>query len=165
VIDTGKRLEQMTKVLREKGCRLTPQRLALLKIVARREEHHSVDQIYELIKNDFPTTSLATIYKTLSLLKDMGEVLELNFAGLGSRYDGNKPYPHPHVMCTRCGQILDSEVKASLELCLEMARKTGYQITHHQLNFFGLCPICQKEGQPAEVKEEKTPRSFPSGTL
>ena len=155
MIDTGERLEQMTKVLREKGCRLTPQRLALLKIIARREGHYSVDQIYELIKLDFPTTSLATIYKTLSLLKDMGEVLELNFAGAGSRYNGNKPYPHPHLMCTSCGQILDSESREAAELSLEMARKTGYQITHHQLNFFGLCPICQKEGQPAAVQEEK----------
>jgi len=155
VIDTGERLEQMTKVLREKGCRLTPQRLALLKIIARREGHYSVDQIYELIKLDFPTTSLATIYKTLSLLKEMGEVLELNFASAGSRYNGNKPYPHPHLMCTRCGQILDSESREAAELSLEMAEKTGYQITHHQLNFFGLCPICQKEGQPAAVQEEK----------
>ena len=159
MIDTGERLEQMTKVLREKGCRLTPQRLALLKIIARREGHYSVDQIYELIKIDFPTTSLATIYKTLSLLKDMGEVLELNFASAGSRYNGNKPYPHPHVMCTSCGQILDSESGGSAELSLEMARKTGYQITHHQLNFFGLCPICQKEGEPAAVNEEKNSKT------
>jgi Fur family peroxide stress response transcriptional regulator len=150
MIDTRERLELMTKVLRKKGCRLTPQRLALLKIIARRERHPSVDQIYELIKTDFPTTSLATIYKTLSLLKDMGEVLELNFASAGSRYDGNKPYPHPHVMCTRCGQILDSQSKALAEISLEMAKKTGYQITHHQLNFFGLCPKCQEEGQLPE---------------
>jgi len=155
MIDTGKRLGKMTKVLREKGCRLTPQRLALLKVIARREGHYSVDQIYELIKIDFPTTSLATIYKTLSLLKDMGEVLELNFASAGSHYNGNKPYPHPHVMCTSCGQILDSESGESAELSLEMARKTGYQITRHQLNFYGLCPICQKEDQLAAVKEEK----------
>jgi Fur family peroxide stress response transcriptional regulator len=146
VIDPGERLEQMTRVLREKGCRLTPQRLALLKIIARGDGHHSVDQIYELIKTDFPTTSLATIYKTLSLLKDMGEVLEVNFAHLGSRYDGNKPYPHPHIVCTKCGQIIDSDFDALAELSLEMARKTGYQITHSQLNFFGRCPKCQQEG-------------------
>jgi Fur family peroxide stress response transcriptional regulator len=155
VIDPQDRLEQMTRGLREKGCRLTPQRLALLKIIARSEGHPSVDQIYELIRTDFPTTSLATIYKTLSLLKDMGEVLELNFTAVGSRYDGNKPYPHPHVICTRCGQILDPEFKALAEISLEMAKNTGYQITHHQLNFFGFCPKCQKEGQAAASKKEQ----------
>jgi Fur family peroxide stress response transcriptional regulator len=150
MIDIKERLEQMTRVLREKGGRLTPQRVAMLRIIARSEGHPSVEQIYERMKADFPTTSLATIYKTLNLLKDMGEVLELNFASLGSRYDGNKPYPHPHVICTKCGQILDSEFGALAEISQEMGRQTGYKITHHQLNFFGLCPKCQKEGQSPE---------------
>ncbi len=147
--DPRERLEQMTKRLREKGCRLTPQRLALLKIIARGEGHPSADRIYEMIKEEFPTTSLATIYNTLSLLKDMGEVLELNFDNLGSRYDGNKPYPHPHIICVECGQILDSEFMAMAGVSLEMAQKTGFHITHYQLNFFGLCPKCQEKGQPA----------------
>jgi Fur family peroxide stress response transcriptional regulator len=147
--DPRKRLEQMIRALRDKGCRLTPQRLAMLKIIARSEGHPSVEQIYELIKANFPTTSLATIYKTLSLLKDMGEVLEITFANVGSRYDGNRPYPHPHVICTRCGQILDPEFAALAEISQEVAQQTGYQITHHQLNFFGLCPKCQKAGQSA----------------
>jgi len=137
-------------VLRERGGRLTPQRLAMLKILAKSEGHPSVEQIYELIKADFPTTSLATVYKTLSLLKDRGEVIELNIANLASRYDGNKPYPHPHVICTKCGQVLDPELTNLVEICQEMARQTGYQITHHQLNFFGLCPKCRKEGQSPE---------------
>lgn len=154
--DPRERLEQMTKVLREKGCRLTPQRLALLKIIARGEGHPSVDQIYELIKTNFPTTSLATIYNTLGLLKDMREVLELNFANLGNRYDGNNPYPHPHIICVECGQILDSEFMAMAAVSLEMAQKTGYQINHYQLNFFGLCPKCQRKGQAPEIKEEKS---------
>jgi len=102
-----------------------------------------------MIKEEFPTTSLATIYNTLSLLKDMGEVLELNFDNLGSRYDGNKPYPHPHIICVECGQILDSEFMAMAGVSLEMAQKTGFHITHYQLNFFGLCPKCQEKGQPA----------------
>jgi Fur family peroxide stress response transcriptional regulator len=148
VNDPRERLEQMTKKLREKGCRLTPQRLALLKIIARGEGHPSADRIYELIKEEFPTTSLATIYNTLSLLKDMGEVLELNFDNLGSRYDGNKPYPHPHIICVECGQILDSEFMAMAAVSLEMAQNTGYQITHYQLNFFGRCSKCQQKRQP-----------------
>ncbi len=152
--DPQARLAQLIKALREQGHRLTPQRLAMLKIVAQSAGHPSVEEIYAQIKEDFPTTSLATIYKTLSLLKTMGEVLELSFAGAGNRYDGNKPYPHPHVICTRCGQILDPESVAMAGISQEMARQTGYQITHHQLNFFGLCPSCQKQGQAAAIKEK-----------
>jgi len=122
----------------------------MLQILSKSEGHPSAEQIYEQIKIDYPTTSLATIYKTLSLLKNMGEVLELRFAGMGSHYDGNKPYPHPHVICTKCGQILDPEFEAVAGIFQEIARQTGYKITHQQLNFFGLCPKCQKEGQAPE---------------
>ncbi|MFH1595494.1 MAG: Fur family transcriptional regulator [Pseudomonadota bacterium] len=147
--DPRDRLAQMIKALRDKGCRLTPQRLALLKIIAKSAGHPNVEQIYEQIKADFPTTSLATIYKTMSLLKDMRQVLELTMASVGTRYDGNRPYPHPHVICTKCGQILDPEIAALDEVSQEMARQTGYRITHHQLNFFGLCPQCRQEGSSA----------------
>ena len=153
--DPRERLEQIVKLLRDKGHRLTPQRVAMLKVIARSEGHPSAEQIYERIKADFPTTSLATVYKTLHVLKDLGEVLELSLAQVGSRYDGNRPYPHPHVICTGCGQILDPEFAAMMEITQEMARQTGYQITHHQLNFFGLCPKCQKEGRKARIKEGK----------
>ena len=148
--DPQERLEQMIRVLRDKGCRFTPQRLALLRILSKSAGHPSAEQIYEQIKADYPTTSLATIYKTLNLLKNMGEVFELTFAGVGSHYDGNKPYPHPHVICTKCGQILDPKFEALTGISLEIARQTGYKITHQQLNFFGLCPKCQQKGQSPE---------------
>jgi Fur family peroxide stress response transcriptional regulator len=148
--DPQKRLEQMIRLLRDKGCRLTPQRLAMLRILSKSEGHPSAEQIYEQIRAIYPTTSLATVYKTLGLLKSMGEVLELTFAGVGSHYDGNKPYPHSHLICTKCGQILDPELGTMAGISQEIARQTGYKITHQQLNFFGLCPKCQKEGQGPE---------------
>lgn len=152
--DPRERLEKMIRALKDKGHRLTPQRLAMLKVIAQSAGHPGVEQIYEQIKGDFPTTSLATVYKTVSLLKEMGEVLELSFAHMGSRYDGNKPYPHPHVICTRCGRILDPDFTAAAEISQEMARQTGYQITYHQLNFFGLCPKCQQGGSQPESRRE-----------
>ena len=141
--DPRKRLEHLTSLLKEKEYRLTPQRLAVLRILAESNGHPSVEQIYEQVKKDFPTTSLATIYKTVSLLKKMGEVLELGFADLGSRYDGNKPYPHPHVVCTGCGRIVDSDYGDMETISHEIASQTGYLITSHRLDFFGLCPACR----------------------
>ena len=137
-------------MLKGNGCRLTPQRLAMLRILSKSAGHPSAEQIYAQIRADYPTTSRATIYKTLTLLKNMGEVFELTFASEGSRYDGNKPYPHPHVICTRCNQILDPELEGVAGIAQEIARQTGYQITHQQVNFFGLCPRCQQERQSSE---------------
>ena len=139
------RLEKMISSLKEKGCRITPQRLAVLKILAESKNHPSVERIYEQVKTVFPTTSLATVYKTVNLLKDLGEVLELGFADWGSRYDGNRPYPHPHVVCVKCGKIVDPEFPSMKDVAEEMERQSGFRITHHRLDFFGLCPACQKE--------------------
>ena len=69
-MDSSLRLNQMIIKLRKQGFRLTPQRLAILKILASSEEHLSVEKIYERVKTDYPVTSLATIYKTVAVLKD-----------------------------------------------------------------------------------------------
>ena len=143
--DPGIRLDELTTRLRERDHRLTPQRMAVLKILAVSEGHPSVEQIHECMKADFPMTSLATIYKTVTLLKEMGEVLELGFSDDSNRYDGNKPYPHPHLICTKCKNIMDAEVATLSELRQEVARSTGYRIVSHRLDFFGLCPQCQEK--------------------
>ena len=139
------RLDQVISRLREKGYRLTPQRHAVLKILTTSEEHPSVEQIYEYVKTDFPMTSLATIYKTVMRLKEIGEVLELNFCIGSSRYDGKRPYPHPHLICIRCKKIVDSDVGSAIEFSQELSQKTGYRIVSHRLDFFGICPHCQEK--------------------
>ncbi|MCP4578893.1 MAG: transcriptional repressor [Deltaproteobacteria bacterium] len=142
--DPQLRLDQMLTKLREQKFRITPQRLAVLKILAVSDGHPSVEQIFKQVKADFPTTSLATLYKTVTLLKQLNEVLELGFSDSGNRYDGNKPYPHPHVICTVCGKIVDPEPDATVNLSEDIAKDTGYFITNQRLDFFGICPECQK---------------------
>lgn len=141
-----RRIQEILEKLKGKYFRITPQRYAILKILVESDEHPSVEQIYKEVKAQFPTTSLATVYKTVSLLKEINEVLELGFHDGNNRYDGNRPYPHPHVICTGCRKIMDPELAALDELSREMARKTGYKINSHRLDFFGLCPACQKTG-------------------
>ncbi|MEJ2737754.1 MAG: Fur family transcriptional regulator, partial [Anaerolineae bacterium] len=91
--DPQTRFEELVAKLREREYRLTPQRIALLRLLAASEGHPSASQLYEQMKDQFPTTSLATVYKTLNVLKEIGEVLELGFSGDDNRYDGKKPYP------------------------------------------------------------------------
>jgi len=144
--DPQTRLDELIAKLRERGHRLTPQRVAVLKVLVSSERHPSVEQIYEHVKADFPMTSLATIYKTVTLLKEMGEVLELGFSSDNNRYDGKRPYPHPHLICVKCGTIMDLEITTLSELPQEVARRTDYRIVNHRLDFFGICPQCQEIG-------------------
>ena len=139
------RLESMLKKLREHQFRITPQRIAILKVLASSSEHPTVERIYEQVKSDFPTTSLATVYKTVTLLKELNEVLELGFPEGVNRYDGNKPFPHPHVICLKCKNIVDPSLSGLADMTRELKKETGFKIINHRLDFFGICPGCQKK--------------------
>jgi Fur family transcriptional regulator, peroxide stress response regulator len=143
--DPQVRLDQMLAKLKTRNFRITPQRLAILRILASSEGHPSVERIYEQVKENFATTSLATIYKTVILLKHLNEVLELGFPDGSNRYDGNKPFPHPHIICTRCKRITDPDLGSMTQLAAEAAQKTGYEILDHRLDFFGICPECREK--------------------
>ena len=144
-ISPERRLEQMIGKLKKNEFRITPQRYAVLKILAYSDNHPSAERIYEQLVQDYPTMSPATVYKTISLLKKNGEILELEFSEMSNRYDGNKPYPHPHVICTKCGTILDPPMLDFEQLKQQMIEETGFTITSHRLDFYGLCPGCQQE--------------------
>ncbi len=145
--DSNVRLEHMLSKLKRQHFRITPQRLCVVKILAAGKGHPSAEEIYAQVKKDFPTTSLATVYKTINLLKEMGEILELGFSHDSSRYDGSNPHPHPHLICMRCKRIVDFEAPALTGMARDISRKTGYEIVNHRLDFFGICPECREEKQ------------------
>jgi Fur family transcriptional regulator, peroxide stress response regulator len=142
-VPAQQRLDQMLSKLRDHDFRITPQRLAVLKVLAVSNGHPSVERIYDTVRAQFPTTSIATIYKTVALLKQENEVIEISFPDGSNRYDGNKPYPHPHLICTRCKKIIDPDLSSLEDLAKEVAQETGFQITNHRLDFFGICRECQ----------------------
>lgn len=139
------RFDTMVARIKTGGHRLTPQRLAVLRILAESQDHPSVEQIHRAVRVDFPTTSLATVYKTVALLKELGEAMELAFSDSGNRYDGFRPSPHPHLICTRCRRIVDPDLDAFADLTDELARETGFRIQTHRVDFFGICPDCQRQ--------------------
>lgn len=144
-ITPDSRLQKMVKRLKDSDHRITPQRYAVLTVLANSHDHPSAESIYGQLVAHYPTMSRATVYKTLSLLKKEGEVLELEFSELRNRYDGNRPYPHPHVICTGCGAILDPSQLNLDKITQNIMAETGFKIMTHRLDFYGLCPTCQEE--------------------
>lgn len=134
----------MVSRLKQTNHRITPQRLAVLEILASSHNHPSVDMIYEQLRDRFPTMSIATVYKTIAMLKEINEVLELGFPDGSNRYDGTKPFSHPHVVCTQCKAIMDPDLSLVQDLTREVVKQTGFTITGIRLDFFGVCDKCQK---------------------
>ena len=141
----NQRFEIIIQKLRGNGHKITPQRLAIVKILAKSEGHPSVENIHAEIKKDFPTMSLATVYRNIVLLKSLGEVLELGFPDGSNRYYGSKPTPHPHVICIKCKTIVDPDLESLEELKKEVAVETNFKILNHRLDFFGICSNCMAE--------------------
>jgi len=145
VEDHKKRFDIIIRKLKDHGHKLTPQRLAIVTILARSEGHPSVEDIFHQIKKKFPTMSLATVYRNIVLIKSLGEVLELGFPDGSNRYDGNNPTPHPHVICIKCKKIVDPDLDSLDEIQKEVASETNFTILNHRLDFFGICSDCMAE--------------------
>ncbi len=147
--DAESRFRELRDRLKQTDHRLTPQRTALLRLLAASEGHPSASDLYAQIQAQFPTTSPATVYKTLHLLKEMGEVLELGFSDDDNRYDGHNPAPHPHLICVRCHKIIDPPVAVAESLVQEVTDRSGYKIIGHRFDIYGVCPACQGREQNA----------------
>jgi Fur family transcriptional regulator, peroxide stress response regulator len=146
---TGRYGELLAR-LRRDGFRLTPQRMAVLRVLANDTGHPTVEQVYARVRLDYPTTSLATIYKTVDMLKGIGEVLELS-VGESHRYDGRDPRPHPHLICETCGTIEDLVVDAPFgdpvalgHVAAAVAAARGYDGVVPYLEFRGRCAACRE---------------------
>jgi len=138
-----KRYAAMAGKLKETGLKSTPQRLAIMRVLAESKKHPSVDEICRRLRRRFPGISQATVYRNIMLIKSLGEVYEIALAGAGSRYDGRRPYPHPHIVCLECGRIIDPELASLRNMTREIAAESGFEIESFRLDFFGTCPACR----------------------
>lgn len=135
------RFKELIAALKAHDFRLTPQRVELVRLIATSYGHPSASQLYSQIKLQFPTMSHATVYKTLTLLKEMNQVLEIDLRD-DSHYDGNRPNPHPHLICVKCNKIIDGDVTLNPESLRRLEQESGYKILRPQISLYGLCPDC-----------------------
>ena len=140
--DPDTRFNELIAALKSRHFRLTPQRLELVRLIAVSQGHPSANQLYAQISPLFPTMSLATVYKTLAILKEMNQVYEVDLHG-DSHYDGNRPQPHPHLICINCQKIIDGDVSLDQESLHRLEQETGYTILRPQISLYGLCSDCK----------------------
>jgi Fur family transcriptional regulator, peroxide stress response regulator len=124
--------------------RNTRQREAILRILRSTGAHPTADSIYEEAKREIPHISKGTVYRNLKVLQENGQVSELNLDGTESRFEAKREN-HYHFKCERCGRVFDVDEPVNTKLDRKVARKTGLEISYHQLEFRGLCHDCQHQ--------------------
>ncbi len=138
-------LETLTTTLQSAGMRITPQRVAICKLLVESEEHPTAARIYELVKAQYPSISLATIYNTLETLVSLGAVNVLGHAGDDNvHYDADLE-PHVNLACVACHKIVDLPSEHVTHLDSEITSASGYKLLGARVLYYGLCPDCQKK--------------------
>jgi Fur family peroxide stress response transcriptional regulator len=145
------RYGEMVAKFKQSGLKSTPQRLAIIRILSESGDHPGIDEICARLWRRFPGIGRATVYRNILLIKSLEEVLEIGLAGGRSRYDGRKPYPHPHLICLSCGKIIDPDLANLPGITKKIAAESGFEIKTYRLDFFGWCPACRKQ-QKATTK-------------
>lgn len=132
-----------TQVFKEKKLKLTPQRIAVYNYLKSTTEHPSAETIHKALKENYPTMSLATVYKTLKVLVDVNLIQEINVGEGNFRYDGFSN-SHPHIHCINCSRVDDLEGVKFDFLNSSVKDNTDYEIISNKVYFYGLCPQCKK---------------------
>jgi Fur family ferric uptake transcriptional regulator len=131
--------------------RLTPQRRLVLEIFMENLERHlSAEELYQISREKGEEIGLATIYRTLELLEELGLLQKMNFGDGRSRYElvpmellERNHHHHHHLICLTCASILEVEEDLLNQLEKVVEEKHSFQITNHYLQFFGYCPSCR----------------------
>ena len=136
--------QQLITTLREKGFKVTPQRLTICKSVLSSKKHPNVEQVYETVQKQYPTISLATVYQTLHLLTEIGLLQELGFNGGNFRYDPNNS-PHLNIVCKTCGKIQDYESEKVKKFLSQIAKELKCTLIGQHLEIYTCCDQCKKQ--------------------
>lgn len=135
---------ELATILKDHNLKVTPQRLSIFRMLRNTTVHPSAETIYTNLHDDYPTMSLATVYKTLDALVKYGLVQQLNVGEDSYRYDADTS-PHSHIKCITCHKVIDMYHAKSVEqLRHEVAELTHFDLSYEQLYFFGVCPECKQ---------------------
>ncbi len=137
-------MNHLLEGLRNAGMRLTPQRVAICRILHESKDHPTAMMIYHELLPQFPTLSLATVYKTLNVLKELGLVHTLGDAGDGMEHYDADLTPHINLVCVRCHRVIDFDEAMIQSVQKAVEERSGYQIQGARIVYYGLCPECRK---------------------
>jgi Fe2+ or Zn2+ uptake regulation protein len=131
-------------LLRERGLRVTAQRLAVLRAVSN-DSHVTADVVAAAVRAEIGSISLQAVYDALDVLVDADLVRRIKPAGSPARFEARVADNHHHVICRSCGRVADVDCAVGSAVCLTPVDDMGYQIDEAEVIYWGRCPKCRKE--------------------
>lgn len=125
------------RVLREAGVRITRQRAVILEVLSTAEDHPDAMAVFQRAVERDATVSLTTVYRTLKLLEEKGEIHRHAFEGGPSRFEHADSQHHDHLIDVDTGNVIEFQSEKIEALQREIARELGYDIVHHRLELYG----------------------------
>jgi Fur family peroxide stress response transcriptional regulator len=134
--------KELVSIIKGKGVQVTPQRLAIFEQLKIRKDHPSAEMIFQELKDEFPSLTLATVYNTLEKLRSSGLCMEVNPLHSSARYDGNV-LTHQHAICINCQKVVDvHDASVSVKPPEWLSKK--FKLMSQSVNFYGICRRCQE---------------------
>lgn len=136
----------------ERGYRITEPRQIIIEVLCNTDKHLSAEEVYHHVHRKFCNIGLATVYRTLDLLSNLGVINKFDFGDGRARYElikGPKAKHHHHLICKQCGMIinytdyLDEEIGMINKVEAMLEKKHAFKITNHNLHFYGICKNCR----------------------
>lgn len=145
MIDYPILLEKFQTLLKENSLKFTKQRELVLKFLYDNDDHYTPEDIYTLLKEQNPDINIgiATVYRTLTLLESSHIASSISFGVHGKKYELGLKKHHDHLICTKCGEIIEFYDDTIEERQEEIAKKFNFQMTDHTMKIIGLCENCQ----------------------
>ncbi|WP_234122685.1 Fur family transcriptional regulator [Clostridium hydrogenum] len=143
-------MEELSKRIKysieKNGCKMTVQRQKVIDVIIENQHKHlNSEEIYAIIKKDYPEMGIATIYRTMQLLEKMNIVVKFDIDEDGIRYelrDIEDKHQHPHFICTNCGAVIPLKNTDVMISQNELNIKYGFKITDYSLKLYGICKKC-----------------------
>jgi len=130
--------------LRSNGKLYSEQREQILDIFLKIEEHPTINDIYDLVRKKHPQIGLATVYRTMKVICDAGLARKTDFGGSIRRFEHKyKHQHHDHLVCLKCGGIIEVISPAIEKLQEKLAKKHKFKAVKHRMEIFGLCKVCK----------------------
>ena len=143
---SGKSETSIIQALRKRGYKATPQRVAICLLALHSRDHPTAQRIYREVKEIQPTVSLATVYKALQILTELGLIQELDFPKIQARFDSYVE-PHINLVCLRCGNIKDFDDPTARERVTRIAAAAEFTRTGQRLDIYGVCKACRSRNK------------------